>query len=56
MIGDRRWRRRYHRVLRVALTLADLGGEARVGKAQLMEAIGYRQLDRMLKANDPTRA
>lgn len=48
--------RAYHRVLRVALTLADLGGEARVGKAQLMEAIGYRQLDRMLKANDPTRA
>ena len=39
-----------------ALTLAALGGEARVGKAQLMEAIGYRQLDRMLKANDPTRA
>ncbi|QEA38467.1 YifB family Mg chelatase-like AAA ATPase [Pistricoccus aurantiacus] len=41
--------RAYHRVLRVALTLADLAGESRPGRAQLMEAIGYRQLDRLLK-------
>ncbi|MCM5704443.1 YifB family Mg chelatase-like AAA ATPase [Larsenimonas salina] len=40
--------RAYHRVLRVALTLADLAGEERVGQAQLMEAISYRQLDRMM--------
>ncbi|WP_129141010.1 YifB family Mg chelatase-like AAA ATPase [Modicisalibacter coralii] len=39
--------RAYHRVLRVALTLADLAGEARPGRGQLMEAIGYRQLDRL---------
>ncbi|QJQ95484.1 MULTISPECIES: YifB family Mg chelatase-like AAA ATPase [Halomonadaceae] len=42
--------RAYHRVLRVALTLADLAGEAQPGRAHLMEAIGYRQLDRMLKS------
>ncbi|GHB12572.1 YifB family Mg chelatase-like AAA ATPase [Salinicola rhizosphaerae] len=47
--------RAYHRLLRVALTLADLAAEPRVGKAQLMEAVGYRQLDRMLNANDPSR-
>jgi len=41
--------RAYHRVLRVALTLADLGGESRPGRDQLIEAIGYRQLDRLLK-------
>ncbi|CAM3485369.1 YifB family Mg chelatase-like AAA ATPase [Halomonas lysinitropha] len=41
--------RAYHRVLRVALTLADLAGEARPGRNQLIEAIGYRQLDRLLK-------
>ncbi|WP_346796769.1 YifB family Mg chelatase-like AAA ATPase [Halomonas sp. Bachu 37] len=41
--------RAYHRVLRVALTLADLQGEARPAQPQLMEAIGYRQLDRLLK-------
>ncbi|MHB0774768.1 YifB family Mg chelatase-like AAA ATPase [Halomonas sp. WWR20] len=42
--------RAYHRVLRVALTLADLAGETRPGQAQLMEAIGYRQLDRLTGA------
>lgn len=41
--------RAYHRVLRVALTLADLAGEPRPAKPHLMEAIGYRQLDRMLR-------
>lgn len=34
--------RAYYRVLRLALTLADMAGEARPGRAQLMEAIGYR--------------
>ncbi|GAB2789264.1 YifB family Mg chelatase-like AAA ATPase [Halomonas shantousis] len=42
--------RAYHRVLRVALTLADLAGEPRPGQTQLMEAIGYRQLDRLTGA------
>ncbi|NVK40588.1 MAG: YifB family Mg chelatase-like AAA ATPase [Oceanospirillaceae bacterium] len=32
-----------HRVLRVARTLADLAGSARVEQAQLLEAIGFRQ-------------
>ncbi|GAA0628648.1 YifB family Mg chelatase-like AAA ATPase [Halomonas beimenensis] len=40
--------RAFHRVLRVALTLADLSGEPRPGRDQLIEAIGYRQLDRLL--------
>ncbi|MBZ9566742.1 YifB family Mg chelatase-like AAA ATPase [Modicisalibacter tunisiensis] len=39
--------RAYHRVLRVALTLADLAGASRPERPQLMEAIGYRQLDRL---------
>ncbi|MBB3141374.1 YifB family Mg chelatase-like AAA ATPase [Halomonas organivorans] len=41
--------RAFHRVLRVALTLADLAGEPRPSREQLIEAIGYRQLDRLLK-------
>ncbi len=41
--------RAYHRVLRVALTLADLAGETKPAREQLIEAIGYRQLDRLLK-------
>ena len=35
-----------HRILRVARTIADLGGLERVGIAELSEAIGYRRLDR----------
>jgi magnesium chelatase family protein len=35
-----------HRILRVARTIADLGGLERVGVAELSEAIGYRRLDR----------
>jgi magnesium chelatase family protein len=39
--------RGFHRVLKVARTLADLDGEARVGRVHLAEAISYRsQLDR----------
>jgi magnesium chelatase family protein len=41
--------RAYHRVLRVALTLADLAGLPCPERDQLIEAIGYRQLDRLLK-------
>ncbi|ART62956.1 YifB family Mg chelatase-like AAA ATPase [Kushneria marisflavi] len=40
--------RAYHRVLKVARTIADLNGEEKVEKGALMEAIGYRQLDRMM--------
>ncbi len=38
--------RAYHRVLRVARTIADLDGAEAVATAHLTEAIGYRQLDR----------
>ncbi|HET9715914.1 MAG TPA: YifB family Mg chelatase-like AAA ATPase [Pseudolabrys sp.] len=36
--------RAYHRVLRVALTLADLDGAERVGRIHLAEALSYRAL------------
>jgi magnesium chelatase family protein len=36
--------RGYHRVLKVARTLADLDGEARVGRIHLAEALGYRMV------------
>jgi magnesium chelatase family protein len=39
-----------HRLLRVALTIADLAGRERVGVGELSEAIGYRRLDRELEA------
>ena len=38
--------RAYHRVLRVARTLADLNGSVQISQALVAEAIGYRQLDR----------
>ena len=37
--------RAYHRVLRVARTIADLAGSARLDAAHLAEAIQYRRLD-----------
>ena len=37
--------RGFHRVLRVARSVADLEGEARVGNRQLMEALSYRAMD-----------
>jgi magnesium chelatase family protein len=36
--------RGYHRVLRVARTLADLDGAAKVGRIHLAEALSYRAL------------
>jgi magnesium chelatase family protein len=40
--------RAYHRVLRVARSIADLAGAPRIGAAQLAEAIQYRKLDAAL--------
>ena len=43
--------RGYHRVLRVARTLADLDGAAKVGRIHLAEALSYRALtDEVRKA------
>ena len=36
--------RGYHRVLRVARTLADLDGAAKLGRVHLAEALSYRAL------------
>jgi magnesium chelatase family protein len=38
--------RAYHRVLKIARTIADLAGAAEIGPAHLSEAIQYRSLDR----------
>ena len=40
--------RAHDRVLRVARTVADLEGSAALGAAHVVEAIGYRSLDRKL--------
>ena len=46
--------RGYHRVLRVARTLADLDEYAEIGRVQIAEAVSYRQALR--SANAATRA
>ncbi len=38
--------RAYHRILKVARTIADLDGQSEIQVAHLSEAIGYRRLDR----------
>jgi magnesium chelatase family protein len=40
--------RAYHRVLRVARSIADLAGLERIGAAQIAEAVQYRRLDAAL--------
>lgn len=42
--------RAYHRVLKVARTIADLTGDAEIRTTHLTEAIGYRRLDRAPRA------
>lgn len=41
--------RAYHRILKVARTVADLAGENNIGTAHLTEAIAYRRLDRAVQ-------
>ena len=38
--------RTYHKVLKVARTIADLDGEEQIGCSHLKEALGYRMLDK----------
>ena len=37
--------RAYHRVLKIARTVADLAGDSRIGVSHVAEAIQYRRLD-----------
>ena len=41
--------RAYHRIIKVARTIADLAGETSIGRGHLAEALGYRSMDRLLK-------
>ena len=42
--------RAFHRILKVARTIADLEQASSVDKQHLTEAISYRQFDRLLKS------
>ncbi|OLQ81337.1 ATP-dependent protease [Photobacterium proteolyticum] len=41
--------RAYHRIIKVARTIADLAGCAQIERGHLAEALGYRAMDRLLK-------
>lgn len=41
--------RSYHRILRVARTIADLDGSENIGRVHILEALSYRQSDKYFK-------
>ncbi|GAK24356.1 LOW QUALITY PROTEIN: Mg(2+) chelatase family protein [Vibrio sp. JCM 19052] len=41
--------RAYHRIIKVARTIADLEGSPQIERTHLAEALGYRAMDRLLK-------
>ncbi|MDE1515747.1 YifB family Mg chelatase-like AAA ATPase [Vibrio sp. dsl-7] len=41
--------RAYHRIIKVARTIADLQDEKQITRAHLAEALGYRSMDRLLR-------
>ncbi|MGF1763313.1 YifB family Mg chelatase-like AAA ATPase [Aliivibrio kagoshimensis] len=41
--------RAYHRIIKVARTIADLNQESDINRSHLAEALGYRSMDRLLK-------
>ncbi|MCH8506403.1 MAG: YifB family Mg chelatase-like AAA ATPase [Ectothiorhodospiraceae bacterium] len=48
--------RALHRILRVARTIADLAGDDGIGRTHLVEALGYRKLDRRPSRSVPAPA
>ncbi len=41
--------RAYHKILKVARTIADLNGEAQIARSHIAEALGYRSMERLLR-------
>jgi magnesium chelatase family protein len=46
--------RAYHRILKVARTIADLGNAECISQQHITEALSYRQLDRAIRRETST--